>query len=70
MTPDLTRRLDWQPLTGVRCAHSAVRPALVRFARMASGSGGRGRSASDEFYVLDLCDEVLGQAGLRQYRFQ
>lgn len=29
-----------------------------------------GRSASDEAYVLDLCDEVLGEKGLRQHRFE
>lgn len=28
-----------------------------------------GRSASDEHYVLDLCDAVLGVAGSRQHRF-
>ncbi|MEW2118654.1 hypothetical protein AB0945_26365 [Streptomyces sp. NPDC005474] len=27
------------------------------------------RDNSDEAYVLDLCDEVLGEAGLRQHRF-
>ncbi|MFY8069000.1 MAG: hypothetical protein ACOVMG_02790, partial [Flavobacterium sp.] len=27
------------------------------------------RKDSDEFYVLDLCDEVLGLKGLRQHRF-
>jgi hypothetical protein len=36
---------------------------------MPEASGGRGRANSDEFYVLDLCDEVLGEAGLRQHRF-
>jgi len=28
-----------------------------------------GRASSDEFYVLDLCDEVLGEPGLRQHKF-
>jgi hypothetical protein len=32
-------------------------------------SSGRGRAQSDEFYVVDLCDEALGEAGLRQHRF-
>src|SRR5688500_2545073 len=36
--------------------------------RMASKRG-RGRVHSDEFYVLDLCDETLGEPGLRQHRF-
>lgn len=27
------------------------------------------RKGSDEHYVIDLCDEVLGTAGQRQYRF-
>jgi hypothetical protein len=30
---------------------------------------GRSRDASDEAYVIDLCDEVLGERGLRQPRF-
>lgn len=28
-----------------------------------------GRAASDEFYVLDLCDQILAEDGLRQHRF-
>jgi hypothetical protein len=28
-----------------------------------------GRETSDEGYVLDLCDEVLGSQGVRQHRF-
>ncbi|MFF1626683.1 hypothetical protein [Streptomyces sp. NPDC058272] len=28
-----------------------------------------GRENTDEVYVLDLCDEVLGEQGLRQHRF-
>lgn len=28
------------------------------------------RDASDEEYVLDLCDEVLNERGLRQHRFE
>lgn len=28
-----------------------------------------GRETSDEAYVLDLCDQVLGEGGLRQHRF-
>ena len=28
-----------------------------------------GRESSDEAYVLDLCDLVLGEIGLRQHRF-
>ena len=30
---------------------------------------GMGRDASDEFYVLDLCDQALAEAGRRQHRF-
>lgn len=29
----------------------------------------KNRATSDEAYVLDICDEVLGLKGLRQYRF-
>src|SRR3954447_22692857 len=36
---------------------------------MPEASGGRGRANSDEFYVIDLCDEALGDPGLRQHRF-
>jgi len=28
-----------------------------------------GRNDSDEAYVLDLCDELLGESSLRQHRF-
>lgn len=28
-----------------------------------------GRADSDEHYILDLCDEILGAVGLRQARF-
>ncbi|HEX8016609.1 MAG TPA: hypothetical protein VF465_15375 [Flavobacterium sp.] len=30
---------------------------------------GAGRKNSDEHYILDLCDAVLGKTGLRQHRF-
>lgn len=36
---------------------------------MATRSGRRGRATSDEFYVIDLCDEALGDAALRQHKF-
>ncbi len=41
---------------------------MTTLAAMASKRG-RGRAHSDEFYVLDLCDEALGEPGLRQHRF-
>lgn len=28
------------------------------------------RASSDQAYLLDLCDEVLGEASLRQHRFE
>jgi hypothetical protein len=31
--------------------------------------GGRRRVDSDEHYILDLCDKVLGAKGYRQHRF-
>ena len=31
---------------------------------------GMGRNTSDEFYVLDLCDEALAEPGRRQHRFE
>lgn len=34
-----------------------------------AASAAMGREDSDETYVLDLCDEVLGDSGLRQHRF-
>lgn len=42
---------------------------VTRLAKVATESGKRGREASDEFYVIDLCDEVLGESALRQHRF-
>lgn len=30
---------------------------------------GNSRQASDEYYVIDLCDEILGQKSSRQHRF-
>src|SRR5215211_1798560 len=30
----------------------------------------RRRAASDEAYVIDLCDEILGERALRQHRFE
>lgn len=38
----------------------------VRDARL----GPMGRTGSDEFYVIDLCDEVLGSRAVRQHRFE
>ena len=38
-------------------------------ARPAGARGGGGRTASDEHYVIDLCDAALGIAALRQHRF-
>lgn len=29
----------------------------------------KGRKKSDEYYIIDLCDEILGLRALRQYRF-
>lgn len=29
----------------------------------------KGRKKSDEYYIIDLCDEILGLTALRQYRF-
>ncbi|ETA00405.1 hypothetical protein CcI156_20005 [Frankia sp. CcI156] len=31
--------------------------------------GAGARTKSDEWYVLDLCDEAVGETGLRQHRF-
>ncbi len=38
-------------------------------ARSPLRAGGRSRSTSDEAYVIDLCDEVLGMPASRQHRF-
>ncbi|WP_343546841.1 hypothetical protein [Sphingobium yanoikuyae] len=38
---------------------------LTRAARSREGT----RAGSDEGYILDLCDILLGRKGLRQYRF-
>ena len=34
-----------------------------------SRSSNGGRKNSDEYYVIGLCNEVLGMEGLQQYRF-
>lgn len=36
----------------------------------AAAPAGRSRADSDEVYVLDLCDDVLAEAGRRQHRFE
>lgn len=50
---------------GAAHSHFAAEPPPVQAISKLSG----GRANSDEFYVIDLCDEVLGEQGLRQYRF-
>ena len=42
---------------------------LCQWPVAASGHMG-GRENSDEAYVLGLCDEILGEQGLRQHRFE
>lgn len=46
-------------------ASRATRPANT----LATPPPGRSRNDSDESYVLDLCDELLGETGSRQHRF-
>jgi hypothetical protein len=36
---------------------------------MAARATSGGRRASDEYYVLNLCDRIIGQPSLRQHRF-
>lgn len=58
-------------------ARRGVRAALPRVAANASPTKepaafhrlGRGRAHSDEAYVLDHCDAILGEAARRQHRF-
>ena len=47
----------------------AVTPQTRTIAVNSIPSSGHGRAASDEHYVIDLCDEVLGQTASRQHRF-
>lgn len=43
--------------------------SVARTYRRSVSVGGMGRETSDEFYVLDLCDQALAEAGRRQHRF-
>ena len=56
------------PLTNAIQVENPVRKVVaessVRFSRVS-----KGRSMSDEYYVIDLCDEVLGMTALRQHCF-
>ena len=44
-------------------------PAILRSLATHRPVAGPTREASDESYVVDLCDEMLGERGLRQHRF-
>lgn len=46
-----------------------LRVQVTTLSRVVGATGRRGRADSDEHYVLALCDEVLGEVGLRQHRF-
>lgn len=47
-----------------------VRPAVVTIQKTKPVTrGNKPRNNSDECYVLDLCDEVLGLSSVRQHRF-
>ena len=50
-------------LTGMATVGSASRTGVPAVSSRA------GRSGSDEAWVIDLCDEVLGRKALRQHRF-
>jgi hypothetical protein len=51
---------------GGRMPSSTINPSSLP---SAATPARRGRSSSDEAYVIDLCDEILGQRALRQHRF-
>ncbi len=53
----------------VNAPEQAVTPQTRTMAENSIPSSSRGRAASDEHYVIDLCDEVLGQTASRQHRF-
>lgn len=63
-TPGQPWRLDDQAVEAARSHFSGGSRS-----RSGPGLSRAGREASDEAYVLDLCDEVLGVAGERQHRF-
>src|SRR5205823_5775571 len=53
--------------TNARIGVDPASAAPPRTMRRAMSSGGR--AASDESYVIDLCDEILGERAERQKRF-
>lgn len=73
--------MDW---CGNRCAHghqeglglasseyrARVRAGFVIGVNLNERSGRRTRADSDEAYVIDLCDQLLGQQASRQHRFE
>jgi hypothetical protein len=44
-------------------------PTPAASVRTSKASRGGGRATSDESYVIELCDEVLGEGARRQHRF-
>src|SRR5690606_2600377 len=47
----------------------AMKKILQNKAKPLEKAVAKNRATSDEAYVLDICDEVLGLKGLRQHRF-
>ncbi len=57
--------LNSEQVEAARLEFSRVRPSPPPRTKETS----RGRADSDESYVIDLCDEVLGEQARRQHRF-
>jgi hypothetical protein len=54
---------------GLPAGTASAAPVAVRSELSPSPARKQSRSNSDEAYVIDLCDEILGCAALRQHRF-
>ena len=62
-------QLDGPAITSARAHFSSGAEAVGLGPAAAAPSSRRSRDDSDEAYVIDLLDEVLGERGHRQHRF-
>jgi len=59
--------ISWSVRTGLKSTSSKVEKPTTFKTPIGSNSGGRGNS--DEHYILNLCDEILGEGSSRQHTF-
>jgi len=51
------------------CSREVLPQSRIRTGLLRWHAQGMTRADSDEAYVLDLCNEILGSSGLYQHRF-